>query len=309
MVVNAFPGGGVFLKRLITGFKGKSTYEWALWLMNICRSDRCCSSLSPNIYVLLTTRSGKKIAGFSIGDLTQTMEPRWRKYRGFFNMPAGEKEVVLMMQDNAMGGCGNDFALDDISIRECVPQQPVVTTKSKNAAPGSVKQKLPATKQATPKDPGKTSTVKKKEHVISTSKKDSSSVITFLPIQKPATHLPTPPILRTRENPIVKQLEIPGGEIRIDLYDNGEIDGDTVSVYHNNELLISKARLSQKPVTLRMSIDNEHPHHELVMVANNLGSIPPNTSLMIITTRDKRYQVFISSSEQKNAKVVLDLKK
>jgi hypothetical protein len=44
------------------------------------------------------------------------------------------------------------------------------------------------------------------------------------------------------------------------------------------------------------------------MVAENLGSIPPNTSLMVITTRNKRYEVFISSTEQKNAKVILDLK-
>jgi hypothetical protein len=44
------------------------------------------------------------------------------------------------------------------------------------------------------------------------------------------------------------------------------------------------------------------------MVAENLGSIPPNTSLMIVTAGTKRYEVFISSSEQKNAKVVFDLK-
>jgi len=44
------------------------------------------------------------------------------------------------------------------------------------------------------------------------------------------------------------------------------------------------------------------------MVANNLGSIPPNTSIMIITANNKRYEVFISSSEQENAKVVIDLK-
>jgi len=43
------------------------------------------------------------------------------------------------------------------------------------------------------------------------------------------------------------------------------------------------------------------------MVANNLGSIPPNTSLMVVTTTDKRYEVFISSSEKKNAKVLIDL--
>jgi hypothetical protein len=44
------------------------------------------------------------------------------------------------------------------------------------------------------------------------------------------------------------------------------------------------------------------------MVANNLGSIPPNTSLMIVTANNKRYEVFISSSEQKNAKIVIELK-
>jgi hypothetical protein len=63
----------------------------------------------------------------------------------------------------------------------------------------------------------------------------------------------------------------------------GEIDGDTVSIYHNNVLLKSKARLSQKPLSFNIALDDTHPHHELVMVAENLGSIPPNTSMMIIT--------------------------
>ena len=94
----------------------------------------------------------------------------------------------------------------------------------------------------------------------------------------------------------------------IDLYDNGEIDGDTVSIYHNNELIISRAGLSDKPIHFQIKVDAMQPHHELVMVANNLGSIPPNTSVMIITVNDKRYEVHISSSEQKNAKVVIDLK-
>ena len=107
---------------------------------------------------------------------------------------------------------------------------------------------------------------------------------------------------------MVKQLETEAGEIRLELYDNGEIDGDTVSIYHNNVLLISQARLSQKPITFRVNVNAANPYHELVMVAENLGSIPPNTSVMIITAGTKRYQVFISSTEQKNAKVVLNLK-
>ncbi|MEJ7682311.1 MAG: hypothetical protein WKG06_31565 [Segetibacter sp.] len=107
---------------------------------------------------------------------------------------------------------------------------------------------------------------------------------------------------------MVKQIETEAGEIRIDLYDNGEIDGDTVSIYHNNALLVAHAKLSQKPISFRIAIDAAHPHHELIMVAENLGSIPPNTSMMVVTAGTKRYEVFISSTEQKNAKVVFDLK-
>lgn len=66
---------------------------------------------------------------------------------------------------------------------------------------------------------------------------------------------------------------------------------------------------SGKPsITWSQSVDAAHPHHELVMVAENLGSIPPNTSLMVVTANNKRYEIFISSSEQKNAKIIIDLK-
>jgi hypothetical protein len=119
----------------------------------------------------------------------------------------------------------------------------------------------------------------------------------------------TPLILRTRENPLIRRIETEESEIKIELYDNGEIDDDTISIYHNNRLISSNMRLSQKPITVTISINSSQPHHEIVMVAENLGSIPPNTSVMIITTASKRYEVLISSSEQKNAKVVFDLKK
>ena len=49
--------------------------------------------------------------------------------------------------------------------------------------------------------------------------------------------------------------------------------------------------------------DEKDASHEFVMVADNLGSIPPNTSLMIITAGEKRYELFVTSTEQKNAVV------
>jgi hypothetical protein len=120
---------------------------------------------------------------------------------------------------------------------------------------------------------------------------------------------PPPLVLKTRENALVKKIETEASEIKIELYDNGEIDGDTISVYHNNTLIKSHMRLTQKPISMTFTVDPSQPHHEIIMVAENLGAIPPNTSVMIINTGSNRYEVFISSSEQKNAKVIFDLKK
>ena len=120
---------------------------------------------------------------------------------------------------------------------------------------------------------------------------------------------PAPAILKTRENALVKRIETEEGKIKMDIYDNGQIDGDSVTIYHNNALIKSHMRLSEKPITVTITVDESQPHHEIIMVADNLGTIPPNTSVMIITTATSRYELFISSSEQKNAKVVFDLKK
>ena len=124
------------------------------------------------------------------------------------------------------------------------------------------------------------------------------------PIIKQPT--PRPEVIRKRNNELVKTFYTSANDIKIDLYDNGEIDGDTISVYHNNKLIVSKKRLTDKPITFNIRADENDPQHEFVMVAENLGSIPPNTALMIITAGGKRYELFVTSTEQKNAVVVVE---
>jgi hypothetical protein len=213
---------------------------------------------------------------------------------------------MLVMMDKRPSGCGNDFALDDITFRECVKQARELT-----AAPPKTR---PTKREpGTSKPPSKTVTVaqrKKAEavQVISTNPDTTSKTISVVK-QSPKTIPSIPLVLKTRENALVRRIETEAGEIKVEIYDNGEIDGDSVSVYHNNTLIKSHMRLSQKPISITIDVNPSQPHHELIMVAENLGAIPPNTSVMIITTASNRYEVFISSSEQKNAKVVFDLKK
>jgi hypothetical protein len=283
-----------------------------MWLLNLCKpSDKCPYPLLPNIVIRLETSEGKTIAQFSSGDLTRNVTPNWRMYRAIFTTPPGMIYLNLVMSDTSPGGCGNDFALDDISFRECIkiPPPPKITRTTAVAKSSQPVIKKVTTAKVTPKptsDPlsikqtkvsqvmRRTDTIARPINII----KERRNIVSTLPL-----------VLTERENALVKRIETEPGEIKIELYDNGEIDGDTVSIYHNNVLIKSHAGLSEKPISFSIPIDADQPHHELIMVADNLGSIPPNTSVMIIYTPTNRYQVFISSTEQKNAKVILDLKR
>ncbi len=128
------------------------------------------------------------------------------------------------------------------------------------------------------------------------------------PNVKPQILPPPPAVLKERENNLVRTITTTSADIKIDLYDNGEIDGDTISVYHNNELIVNKKGLTADPITIHITADVNNSHHEFVMVANNLGKIPPNTALMVLTTGGKRYEVDIVSTKQKNAKIIIDYK-
>ncbi|HVT85670.1 MAG TPA: hypothetical protein VHD35_10740 [Chitinophagaceae bacterium] len=120
-------------------------------------------------------------------------------------------------------------------------------------------------------------------------------------IQKPSISVPE--VLKNRENALVKTLVVNSPDVTIKLYDNGVVDGDTISVYLDKKLLLYNKGLSEVPITFHLKMDNDNVEHEVTMVAENLGRIPPNTSLMIVECGDQRFNVFISSNEQKNAVV------
>jgi hypothetical protein len=310
LFVNAAPEASMFFISKLTGFKPNTVYELGLWMMNICKLNSGCQPMPPQILIILETAEGSKLAEFRTGKLFQGDKPSWTRYAGMFRTPASISQVVLKMTDMIDGGCGNDFALDDITFRECYPPPPPPhpVSKKENPIMPVAKENIPKPVDSKPvlqetprilKSDNRTVPVSVLPRTDSVIKKESIVKNRNMPVSVP---LP----IQTRENPVVKQITTSGEMILLELYDNGEIDGDTVSIYHNNELVVSRAGLSEKPVKFTIKADKDKPHHEVIMVANNLGKIPPNTSLMVITTAGKRYEVFISSSEQKNAKIIFD---
>lgn len=120
---------------------------------------------------------------------------------------------------------------------------------------------------------------------------------------KPVVNIPVPSVLKSRSNELVKTLVVTDPDVKVSLYDNGEIDDDTISVYLDKKLVLSSKRLTTAPLVVNLKMDEDNAEHELVMVAENLGRIPPNTSLMIVESGEQRFEVRITSTEQKNAVV------
>jgi len=101
----------------------------------------------------------------------------------------------------------------------------------------------------------------------------------------------------------VPEIKVDTGTIRLDFYDNAQVDGDSITVLVDKKVVLSHQRLSAKPITAFIKIDLYNTFHEVEMVAENLGSIPPNTAILIITTGKKRYLLYLSSTESKSAMV------
>lgn len=94
------------------------------------------------------------------------------------------------------------------------------------------------------------------------------------------------------------------------LYDNGYVDGDTVSVVMNGDVIFSKQGLSTKAVSKTIYITKETPDSiRLVMYAENLGSIPPNTGLLVVHDGEAVYDVRFSADLKSNAAIILTRKK
>ncbi len=102
---------------------------------------------------------------------------------------------------------------------------------------------------------------------------------------------------------------IESDSVEVSFYDNGDIDGDSISVFLNNKLVLSHQGLTAKAINIFIKLDSNIDVNEISMFAENLGTIPPNTALMVVTDGINRYEVFMSSSLSQNSTVRLKRKK
>lgn len=98
--------------------------------------------------------------------------------------------------------------------------------------------------------------------------------------------------------------------LSLTLYDNGEVDGDTVSVVVNGKVIMGKKGLSTKAITETLYLTPEMGDSlQMIMYAENLGAIAPNTGLLIIQDGRDRYEIRFSGDLNKNAAIIFKRRK
>jgi hypothetical protein len=112
-----------------------------------------------------------------------------------------------------------------------------------------------------------------------------------------------------RETEIIQTVVFKSDSLVLSLYDNGEIDGDTVSVVLNGRIIIAKQGLTAKPITTTIQTSDLSDSLQLIMYAENLGRIPPNSGLLILQDGIDRYRIRFSGDLQKNSAVILKRKR
>ncbi len=123
----------------------------------------------------------------------------------------------------------------------------------------------------------------------------------------PKDDTPTPVAISSRPVKEIKAIQVKNNTVKIDILDDAEIDNDIVTVYFNKVLVVDKKALTAKAFSFTVNLV-EGKTNELVLYADNLGAIAPNTALMIINDGVTKYEVKLSSDFKNNASVKFELK-
>ncbi len=211
----------------------------------------------------------------------------------------GEFSLKISRTETTLSG---NFLSDDLHLYTCAPLK--VNFRKLAADEPTLKERIEQTaKEDTTEDAAPVPPVKQE-----LAKPQPIQPVLIPEVIKPDTKISNDAVQKAgmRVNNFVRILDVDDDSVRIDLYDNAELDYDTVTVIYNKKLVQYKRLLEIKqPIRFYVHVDSVETNNDLIMYAENLGLIPPNSAIMILTDSGHRYEVSLTSDYQKNAAVRL----
>ncbi len=108
---------------------------------------------------------------------------------------------------------------------------------------------------------------------------------------------------KSRKVNIQRIIEVQSPNLKIRVWDNGTVDGDIVTVFLNGELLFENYRVTKHKYTKLVTLKEED--NFLILHAEDLGDISPNTVAVSIDDGAKEHVIILSSNLDESGAVLV----
>jgi len=213
-----------------------------------------------------------------------------------------DKELSFVRKEEEQAKIKKDLAVQNTEVKrtslkveeKLTHKEPVKPEAAKNEKPGKEVKKGEAIVKNTETKPANKPTTETEPVVAA--------------VVKPAVVIAPAADVEKRTNIVQQTVYFSSDSLELALFDNGEVDGDTVSVLMNGKIIMAKEGLSTNAVRKNIYA-KDLDSIELVMYAENLGSISPNTGLLVVHDGRSIYEIRFSGDLQKNASIILRRRK
>ena len=150
VIINASYETNRAFSQLITNVCEDTYYEFSAWFRNICRRCGCDSSGKGAMMAGYIPAPGNDSSGvrpnltfqidgqdvYTSGNIPYSGQ--WVKKGFLFKTRTGQTSFVVTIRNNAPGGGGNDWAIDDIGVATCLPNMKYSPSNTPNICAGGV---------------------------------------------------------------------------------------------------------------------------------------------------------------------------
>jgi hypothetical protein len=210
----------------------------------------------------------------------------------------GNKEVALNEKNNKKSSAAidktNEKSQEKISAEQKVTLKPIVEPEQIASAD---KQKIE-----------KNIAIPKAQVNLPENKKLPIKIEPLAKVEIPET--PPAAQIATRKIETIRTVDISNDSLVLSLFDNGVVDGDTVTVLVNGKVVWPKVALREQSVNKTIYLTREMGDSiSVVMYAENLGTIAPNTGLLVVREGGKDHEIRFSGDLKKNSAIILKRKR
>ena len=100
-----------------------------------------------------------------------------------------------------------------------------------------------------------------------------------------------------------KTIKVSSRKLRLKIWDDHRVDGDIVSLKYGDNWIVSEYKLKKKPKVINVTLTGFN--QELILYANNVGLMPPNTAAISIYDGKKAQNVVLNADMKSSESIIL----